>query len=104
MRCPTLRTISASRFVFDVITLFVERKFWYSVVAMDCTSVSGSSLNCLRPVTAFFVQAITSAEKRKTEVIFRIIGYFFAMKFNYYTGWNNKKLFLLFYVNIFFDG
>jgi hypothetical protein len=71
MRCPTLLTSSASRLVLEVMTLFFERKFWYSVVAMACTSGSGNNLNCFRPVITFLEQAIINADKRKIEKIFR---------------------------------
>ena len=67
IRCPTLRTISASLLELDDTTLLVVRKFWYSVLAIDCSSDSGTSLNWLLPVTAFLEQATTKAERIKKE-------------------------------------
>ena len=66
--CPTLLTISASLLEM-LTTLLVVKKLLYSCSASDCTSDSGSNLNCLRPVTAFRVQEMKSKEKRKLRMI-----------------------------------
>src|SRR5262245_48344512 len=78
MRCPTLRTISASLLVVLLMVGCVCKNSRYWEFAMLCNSDSGNSFSWLRPVTAFLLHAIASDAARNKVVNSLVIIFVFV--------------------------